>query len=184
MKSDIKFSLPHFSWPAWLPMAPTIVGAVLAIAFAAAAGTFMLLARGAEHDLAFVKDEIAAHRELSPLVETVTKRLTETNALSGKTVDKQSPVGVRETVLRLEKLAADAGLVNAEFAPDALSSVGRSTIRLLCRAAGPTDAFRALTATLADQSWVEKIETVKATAAVPVNTIELRIVVRILKEGH
>ncbi|EJX08293.1 hypothetical protein EVA_03595 [gut metagenome] len=130
-----------------------------------------------------VQDELDAQKMLEPYVANVRHRQVELREMLAVSASQPKPQSVSETLVVLNKMAAEVGIPNMQFVPDATSVVGRSDIRLVGRGDGASDNFRRFVLALSDQPWVVKIEEVKGFSNEELHSFELTLRASYGKKG-
>lgn len=138
----------------------------------------------AQAEVERVNDELAAQKMLRPYVENVQKRQVSIQAQLATSKVYAKPTSVTQMLGVLKIMAADAGIPNITFVPDAVSVVGRDDIRLVGQGAGTTEGLRRFTLALSDQPWVTKLEYAKAFSSDEAHAFDLAIRATYVKPTH
>ena len=129
-------------------------------------------------ELEKLDDAILAHQTLTPIVARLHERQSEMEMLLKPSTVYKMPENVIGLLRTLRTVAADAGLNNTQFVPEAISVVGQNDIRLTGEARGATDAFRRFIVGLSSQEWVASIGRVKAVAGEDADSNAYEVTVR------
>lgn len=161
--------LMAFPWKA-LAVPSLVLAVALLLAVVAWTGKCML-----DNRVSRLQDAIEAQTMLKPYVESIRSRQVRIRELTGEHRVYARPVYVTEMLRMLQDMTADAGIAGIRFVPDALSVVGRQTIRMVGRGEGSTENFRRLIIALSAQPWVKSIDTVTVTAGESANAFEISL---------
>lgn len=126
--------------PRWVPLKLIASINLAGFVFTLLAAVFWFSSKESETEARFLKDAIESHRILAPAIENIDRKNRELLAILASENSTPEPNDLHEVLVLLERYAAQAGIENARFIPDATTLVHASTGSERARAK-PSECF-------------------------------------------
>lgn len=164
--------------PRWVPLKLIASINLAGFVFTLLAAVFWFSSKESETEARFLKDAIESHRILAPAIENIDRKNRELLAILATENSTPEPNDLHEVLVLLERYAAQAGIENARFIPDATTLVHASTVRVDGIGTGSSEAFRMFFIWVNRQAWIEDVGSFTLTAASPEPHFTIELVTR------
>ena len=164
--------------PRWVPLKLIASINLAGFVFTLLAAVFWFSSKESETEARFLKDAIESHRILAPAIENIDRKNKELLAILASENSTPEPNDLHEVLVLLERHAAQAGIENARFIPDATTLVHASTVRVDGIGTGSSEAFRMFFIWVNRQAWIEDVGSFTLTAASPEPHFTIELVTR------
>ena len=164
--------------PRWVPLKLIASINLAGFVFTLLAAVFWFSSKESETEARFLKDAIESHRILAPAIENIDRKNRELLAILASENSTPEPNDLHEVLVLLERYAAQAGIENARFIPDATTLVHASTVRVDGIGTGSSEAFRMFFIWVNRQAWIEDVGNFTLTAASPEPHFTIELVTR------
>lgn len=164
--------------PRWVPLKLIASINLAGFVFTLLAAVFWFSSKESEQEARFLEDAIASHEILAPAITRIAQKNSELLAILASEHSTPEPNDLHEVLVLLERNAAQSGIENARFIPDATTLVNASTVRVDGTGTGTSEAFRSFFVWVNRQTWIEDVGSFSLTAASPEPNFSIELVTR------
>ncbi len=164
--------------PRWVPLKLIASINLAGFVFTLLAAVFWFSGKESETQARLLEEAIASHAILDPAIDRIRQKNSELLAILASEHSTPEPQDLHEVLVLLERHAAQSGIKNARFIPDASTLVHASTVRIDGIGAGSSEAFRMFFVWANRQAWIVDVGAFSLTAASPEPGFTIELVAR------